>query len=100
MKNIKIEKACPFCPKGKSNYIFKTYHGLYRHIWRWHVIDRKGRHQWEPGQEAPVGIRVYLSKYSRFLDIEVNGAEHINALIDSYCKGGNPSLREIDIFEK
>lgn len=97
MKNIKIRKRCPFCPLKKYSYVFKTYHGLYRHIWRWHVIDVKGKHRWEPDQGEPAGIRAYRVKYSKFRDFKVSGKAHVDALIDAYIKGQNPSLREIGI---
>lgn len=100
MRNLKIKKRCPFCPKNRSSYIFKTYHGLYRHIWRWHIIDKNGKHQWEPSQGEAAGIRIFKVKFSKFKDYKVSGKEQIDALIEAYVKGMNPSLRGIEIFEE
>jgi len=94
MKNVKIKKKCPFCPINKSSYVFKTYHGLYRHVWRWHLLLKDKRAVLFPTD--PEWIRVYRVKFSAFCDVKVNGKQHIDAILESYCKEElNPSLRRV-----
>jgi len=97
MELIRIEKKCPFCPDATWVHVFKTYHGLYRHIWKEHAYGHgdKPTHE-EPGQAKVEKIRVWTCRYSKFYDIPVNGSEHLRALVDAYCKGEwNPSIREM-----
>lgn len=96
----KINKICPFCPKRKSSYIYQTYRGLEKHIWRDHVINDRGKFIWEEKLDNwgnPTAIRIYKNKYSRFYDILINGEEHITAIIQDYVSERfNPSLRRIE----
>lgn len=95
MQNIKICKSCPFCPQTKSAYVFKTYHGLYRHIWRWHILDEEGNRKFNFLEKEAKKIRIYLTKFSKFRDVKVYGKKHIDAIIEAYVKGWNPSLRDV-----
>lgn len=98
MENIEIEKKCPFCPDKPYSHVYKTYRGLYRHIWNWHVFNSKSHSRWPIEDKSnPDNIRVYEIKFSKYYDIPINGEAHVNALIEAYCKEKyNPSLRNIE----
>jgi len=96
MKFVRIKKICPFCPNNKSAYVFKTYHGLEKHVFRCHLLDETRRGWPKDLGKEPSFIRVYTVKYSKFHDIPINGVAHVEAIIREYCKKFNPSLRGIN----
>ncbi len=95
MKYLKKAIKCPFCPDTPSAHDYKTFEGISRHVWKWHVLNSRKKHPWEvENKESVDSIRIYISKFSKYYDISVTGEAHVDAIIESISKGEfNPSLR-------
>jgi len=74
---LKTPLPCPLCPPKEFQYHYKKFFGLLRHIIDKHLVDSKIK-------------GIYLRKWQNphFVTLlPVQGIKHVEALVESYCKG-------------
>ena len=93
---IKPPKQCPWCPVKSYAHKFENYHGLLRHVRKEHLYTKKREAiEWANGFIDVAFVRVFKVRYSEYDDYAVQGIDHVDAMIYSYCLGKyNPSLRD------
>lgn len=105
VRKLKKSKPCPFCPKSKWAYLYRTYNGMFRHVLQEHVYDDHKKPAWfvyTPDYTKKFYVRIYKVFPISFTDYELKGKEQLEAYMESYCFDNvfNPSLRQIVKFEK
>jgi len=97
-KNFKIRKGCPFCPQKKSRYVYKTWIGLIRHVYRDHLRSRGKSITWSfllPYEKTgDLSVRIWTKRYSQFFDIPVKSKEECDKIVFLYATE-NPSYQGI-----
>ena len=98
MKSYRIKKVCPYCILNKRSYVYKTSYGLLRHVLKEHAL-KANKESWNWNFSKKISyLRVYAKRPSKFHDFKINGRDHLEALLDKYCREEvfNPSMREMN----
>lgn len=97
----RFNKPCPFCPKVKYGYRYKTWCGLLRHVHSEHlgVLSKRGGYSYSWNMQKQIWktgdvmyIRIYETFPLKYHDLDIKSPEECEKLLMDYVTD-NPSFR-------